>query len=229
MRIVEHSAEVLFQQPPGLAAEEQRHRVARLGDVSFQGMGHGVDAGQRGHARRLGDGQRRVQQRNAAGGFLIAAGHLDVGLGVGDQANDWASLPVPAVVGTAIIGSISRSGLADAPIVLHPPAVGVEEVDPLGAVHRAAAAQADEHFGLDRRFATASPASTLSVVGFSVTPSNRCVSMPARCSAAMPRSACPAAMMPGSLTTNARRAPNSPAKSPNESTLLGPKTIRVRS
>ncbi len=39
---------------------------------------------------------------------------------------------------------------------------------------------------------------------------------------------CPAATMPGSLTTSARRAPSSPANSPSASTLSGPKTIRVR-
>ena len=39
---------------------------------------------------------------------------------------------------------------ADAPVVLHPPAVGVEEVDPLGTVHTAAAAEPDEQVRRDR-------------------------------------------------------------------------------
>ena len=64
------------------------------------------------------------------------------------RANDWHSLPVPAVVGMAISGSIGRVGLADAPIVLHPPAVGQQEIAALGRIHAAAAAQADEEVDL---------------------------------------------------------------------------------
>ena len=40
------------------------------------------------------------------------------------RANDCVSLPVPAVVGTAIVGEHRARGLADAPIILHPAAVG---------------------------------------------------------------------------------------------------------
>ena len=47
------------------------------------------------------------------------------------NANDCVSLPVPAVVGTAIMGSIGACHLAGAPVVLHPAAAGVDEVDSL--------------------------------------------------------------------------------------------------
>ena len=43
------------------------------------------------------------------------------------SANDCVSLPVPAVVGTAIIGSIGLRGFADAPVILNLSAVGVDE------------------------------------------------------------------------------------------------------
>ena len=60
------------------------------------------------------------------------------------SAYDCASLPVPAVVGTPIDGSIGSRRLAEALVVAHRAAVGQHEVDALGAVQRAAAAERDE-------------------------------------------------------------------------------------
>ena len=60
-------------------------------------------------------------------------------------------------------------------------------------------------------FATASPASTCSVVGFSSTPSKRATVRPAASSESIPRCAWPAATIPGSLTTRTR-CTSSPAR-----------------
>ena len=138
------------------------------------------------------------------------------------KANDCVSLPVPAVVGTAIIGSIGAGHLARAPVVLHPAAAGIDEVDSLG----------DSPSSCRRRGRSATPARSAErrpgrlrhyrSSGFRATSLNKCVSMPALSQARRcPRSACPAATMPGSLTTSARRRPSSLANSPSESTCRG--------
>ena len=66
------------------------------------------------------------------------------------RAYDWASLPVPAVVGTPMDGSIGFLRLAEALVVGHAAAVGEQEVDPLGAVHGAAAADGDDEVDAER-------------------------------------------------------------------------------
>ena len=80
-------------------------------------------------------------------------------------ANDCASLPVPAVVGTPIDGSIGRVALLVAAVVAHRSAVRQHEIDALRAVERAAAA--DRHDGIDTAAAARTrPASTMFVSGF---------------------------------------------------------------
>ena len=64
------------------------------------------------------------------------------------SANDCASLPVPAVVGNTDGRQHRSSGLVDPPVVLHLAAVGEQEVDSLGAVHGAAAAETDDQVDL---------------------------------------------------------------------------------
>ena len=85
-----------------------------------------------------------IENRHAERGPLVAAGHFDVRLGVGDQR---VRLRFAAGAGGGRHGDHrqQRAGrLALAPIVLHPPAARIEEVDPLRAIHRAAAAEADD-------------------------------------------------------------------------------------
>ena len=79
------------------------------------------------------------------------------------RAYDCASLPVPAVVGTPIDGSIGFVRLAEALVVGHLAAVGEQEVDPLGAVHRAAAADADDQVDVCAAGEMPAPASTWSI------------------------------------------------------------------
>ncbi len=86
--------------------------IARLGDVGFQRVGDGVDAGQGRHALRLRDGQRGIEQGHAASDAFLSPQAILTWVSASEiRANDWVSLPVPAVVGTAIIGSISRVAL----------------------------------------------------------------------------------------------------------------------
>ena len=111
--------------------------------------------------------QLGIEERDAERGLLVAAGHLHVRLGVGDERE---RLRLAAGAGGRRHGDHRQHrprGLADAPVVLHPAAVGVEEVDALGAVHRAAAAEADDQVGIEAAWRTPAPASTWSVVGFS--------------------------------------------------------------
>jgi hypothetical protein len=66
----------------------------------------GVEAG--GRSDGIGHGSRElgVEDGDGEGRFRIAARHLRVSLGIEITAYDCASLPVPAVVGMPIIGSI---------------------------------------------------------------------------------------------------------------------------
>jgi len=60
---------------------------------------------------------------------------------------DCVSLPVPAVVGTCDHRQQRPGGFPLTPIVLHAAAAGIEKIDPLRAVHRTAAAKADNQVG----------------------------------------------------------------------------------
>ena len=108
VRRFEHAREVPTQPPPGIA-REQIGRLAPAGrHVRLDGVRDGIVAGHRGDVARLRHGQLRIEKRDAERRFRIAAGHLGVRLAVGNERIDCASLPVPAVVGTPIDGSIGR-------------------------------------------------------------------------------------------------------------------------
>ena len=144
------------------------------------------------------------------------------------RAKDWHSLPVPPVVGMAMQGQHGARGLADAPVILHLAAVGENEIAALGGVHAAAAAQADDRVDagaagdLDASLHAPGRGVLLDLVearhlharGF----------QQARCT----RPAWPAATIPRSVTSSTFRAARLFASSPTRSTLLTPKTIRVR-
>ena len=107
-------------------------------------MRDGVDAGAGGDVARLREGQFRVEDGDFRGGFGVAASHLFVSLGVGDQRE---RLALAAGAGGGRDDDERQHltlGQADAPVVLHPATVGQQEVCALGRVHRAAAAEAEE-------------------------------------------------------------------------------------
>jgi hypothetical protein len=95
-----------IEELPGLLGQASRGFVALGAGGGFDGVGDGVDAGGGGDFGRLGGGERGIENRQAREGFGIAAGHFYVRWGSEISAYDCASEPVPAVVGTAIMGSI---------------------------------------------------------------------------------------------------------------------------
>ncbi len=107
-------------------------------------MSQGVNAAASRDPRRLGKGQRGVEQGDARGGFRVAAGHLLMGLLVGDEGKGLAFAARAAGGGDGEQGQHGARGPADAPVILHLAAVGENEVAALGGVHAAAAAQADD-------------------------------------------------------------------------------------
>ena len=120
---------------------------------------------------RLRDGHFRVEDGDAEGGLAVAAGHFQVRLLVGDQ-GERLGLAAGAGRGRHADGRQHRLGrLAEALVVGHLAAVGQQEVDALGAVHRAAAADGDDEVDAVRAGERPAPASTCRVVGFSSTPS----------------------------------------------------------
>ncbi len=107
-------------------------------------MGQRVNAAARRDPSRLGKGQRGIEQGDARGGFRIAAGHLLMGLLVGDESEGLAFAARAAGGGDGDQGQHGARGPADTPVILHLAAVGEDEVAALGGVHAAAAAQADD-------------------------------------------------------------------------------------
>ena len=105
-----------------------------------------VDSGAGGDTRRLRDGERRIEDRDFRRGLRIAARHLLMRLFVGNQRE---RLALAARAGGRRNGDerehrIRR--LADSPVVLHPSAIGQDEVAALRRIHAAAAAEADDQF-----------------------------------------------------------------------------------
>jgi hypothetical protein len=99
--------------------------------------------------RRL--GERRIEQRDPRRRRRIPARHLHVRGRVGD---DGVALRLAAGPGRRRHenhGQQRRASPPVAAVVAHRAAVGQEEVDPLGAVERAAAAEADDRVRLEAR------------------------------------------------------------------------------
>ena len=110
-------------------------------------MGHGIDAGQGRYATRLCDSQLGIQQRDAAGGSLVAAGHLGMGRRIGDERERLRLASRTRRGGNGDHRQHRAGCLAHAPVILHAAAAGKDEVDSLRAVHRAAAPQPNEQVG----------------------------------------------------------------------------------
>ena len=107
-------------------------------------MGHRVDAGQRTDASRLRHSQLGVEYRDPKRRLLIPACHLHVRFGVRDQGKGLGLAAGARRSGHADRRQHRLGGLAEALVVGHRAAVGQQEIDPLGAVHRAAAADRDQ-------------------------------------------------------------------------------------
>ena len=149
-RRAQHLFEVDLQQLPRLAREHLRHRIAPRRHIRFDGVRQGVDAGEGGDLRRLRDGDFRIEDRCREGGFAVAAGHFQVRLLVGDQGERLGLAAGARRRRHADRRQHRLLGPAEALVVGHRAAVGEDEIDPLGAVHGAAAADGNDQVDAER-------------------------------------------------------------------------------
>ena len=107
-------------------------------------MRNRVDSGAGGDARRLGNRERRIENRYPRGRLRIAAGHFLVRVFVGNQGE-----------GLALAAGARRGGnrnhrqhrslrFAGTPVILHPPAICQQKVAALCRIHAAPTTQADD-------------------------------------------------------------------------------------
>ena len=185
-----------------------------------------VVPGNRGDRPRVGDGQRRIENRDPEGRLRIAAGHLLVGLGVGNDRVALRLAPRSRRRRHADGRQHRPRSLAESPIVAHRAAVGQHEVDALGAIERAAAPERHERIDRTRGGGDA-PGLDHAAVGVGVelvkARRPRCRRSPARRSRD-PRG--PPATRPGSATSRVRVKPSSRARSPSRASESAPKTTR---
>ena len=113
-------------------------------DRRFHRVGDGVEAGRGGDRRRLGERQLRIEDRDGEGELRVAARHLHVRPAVGD---DRVALGLRARAGRGRHGEHRQerpARVSVAAVVGHRAAVRQQQVDRLGAIERAAAAEADD-------------------------------------------------------------------------------------
>ena len=146
-RAYKHLREVVGQQPEGLPGEEPRGGRGGEADMALHGVGEGIDARQGGYPRRLRQREQKVEDRHAKRRAGIAAGHLHVRLCIGNQGKRLHLAAGASGGGHGDRREHWRRRLAAAPVVGHPPAAAEQEVDPLGTVHRAAAADPHDDVG----------------------------------------------------------------------------------
>ena len=107
-------------------------------------MGEGVDTGVGAHA--LGDAGQHVwvEDGDVEARFAVAAGHFGIRVGAGNQGVGLGLAARSGCGGDADGRQHGLGGFAVTLVVLHLAAVGEQEIDALGAVHSAAAAQGDD-------------------------------------------------------------------------------------
>ena len=106
-------------------------------------MAEGINPRGCGHRFRHTESQQRIENCDLAGRFLVTAGHLHVRFRLRDQG---VGLGLTACSGSCRDGDHGKHGqfgFACSPVIFHLPAVAQEKVDPLRAVHAAAATQTD--------------------------------------------------------------------------------------
>ena len=143
-RMRHHTGEAGDAQLEGLVGKHQREGIALLRHRRFDGMSNGVNAGAGGDAWRLGYGELRIEQGDARRSLGIQTGHLLVSVLIGDQRGALAFAARARRGGDRDEGQHRLRRLAHAPIILHLPAVGENEIAALRRVHRTAAAQAHQ-------------------------------------------------------------------------------------
>ena len=148
-RPFESRRQMVREQPPGGRRQARRLGAASAGDVALDGVRDRVQTGGRRDVTRQRVGERGVENHRPEARVGRAAGHLAVGRGVGDER---VRLGLAAGAGGgrhADRRQQGHRGVAEALVVGDGAAVGDDEVDPLRAVHRAAAADGDEQVRRD--------------------------------------------------------------------------------
>lgn len=112
-RIGQHHRQMGVEQDEGLAGEQMRDRIAADSHQAFHRVADSVETGGGSDPARLGRGQRRIEQGDAGQRLRSPQAILRWVTGSVISAYDWHSLPVPAVVGTAMNGS---RGFTAAPV-----------------------------------------------------------------------------------------------------------------
>ncbi len=134
-------------EPEGFPREHDRDGISLFCDGGLERVRQRVDPGAGGDAKRLREGQRRIEDGNSRHSFGIETSHLLVGFFIGDEGG---GLTLAAGAGCGGNGNHGQHGpgrFADAPIIAHGSAVGQKEIAALGGVHGAAAAKSDD--GID--------------------------------------------------------------------------------
>ena len=127
-----------------MAGEHLREGRAAGGDVAFDGVGEGVDTGVGADALGGAGQQVWVEDGDVEARFAVAAGHFGTCVGAGNQGVGLGLAARTGCGGDADGGKHGLGGFAVALVVLHLAVVGEQEIDALGAVHSAAAAQGDD-------------------------------------------------------------------------------------
>ena len=115
--------------------------------MALNGVRQGIDAGQGRDTRRLRERERDVENRHSERRPWVAAGHFDMGFGIADERKGLRLAPGAGRRRHTDRREHRAGRLATAMIVVHPAAAGVDEVDPLRAVHRAAATDRHDDIG----------------------------------------------------------------------------------
>ena len=171
-RVHDDTLEAVGEQAPRLVRERVRQRRAARRHRGLDGMRDRVDARRGRNGRRSAGGQLGIEDRDAERGRRIAARHLHVRAGIGDHRVALRLAAGAGGRGNADRRQQRRRGLAVAAVLAHLAAVGEQEIDPLGAVERAAAADGDDRIERTVLPGERAPRATMTLSGFSAKSEN---------------------------------------------------------
>ena len=126
---------------PCLSREHLRDRVAFCRDVTFNRVRHRINSRGRGDGRRHSHGEFRVQDGDPARCLGITTGHFHMRFRIRDDSERLCFAPCPGCRGYRDHRKHSQRRFANSFVVLHPAAVGQEEVGTFGTIDAAAASE----------------------------------------------------------------------------------------
>ncbi len=150
-RLLHHAFERRAQQIPGALRKRVRERRPSGRDPRLDSVGDRVVAGHRRDAARRAHRELGIENRDLHRRRRIAARHLHMRRGIGDDGIALRLAPGAGGRRNADHRQQRCVRLAVSTVVGHRAAVGQQEVDALGAVERAAAAEPDDRVDPERR------------------------------------------------------------------------------